>query len=129
MIPPEIDLTENRDFRGESEFTWISGHFPTGMLYWELMSRDQFELVHRYESIFGRKSHHSERYQVFSKDDKTFAEECRWHCERCGVSIRLPWKNINGVCPKCHDILEGRIPWKEKYAQIRNREENIFDLR
>ena len=113
MISEKIDLTENLDFgRGRlRRFSRINLLDVDSSFWYRLLTTKEFEHIKFRERFFGGVMK-SRYFIVFNKTDKEYSEEMKTHCARCGSSIRLPWRNINGICIKCVRIFSKRIPWK-----------------
>lgn len=119
-IPPNIDLTENRDFRKRcNEFVMFGSERLELVTAADAddttpMSILQFERMCAWENMFGSISHHSELHRIFNLDGEL---EDLWgnYCARCGTRVPL-WSSRYGLCPECDYELKtstyGRMPWK-----------------
>lgn len=127
-LPRNIDLTANRDF-GNNIFnhTLI---FPIDVER-ELMTKEEYDELVKWENIFGRKWHENQKDKIFDSETN-FNKYWENTCYRCGRSIRVPWNNINGICKNCNNHLEktsfNRIPWKKKENNV-NVGRDLFELR
>lgn len=107
MMTPKTDLTENLDFSG--------GILRTYMRY---DSIDDLGImlnyrISRLELFFGRKYHSTEKSLIFN-DNERYMYETKTHCLRCGIELRLPWCNNDGLCDKCSIELDRDLhmyPW------------------
>ena len=127
-LPRNIDLTANRDF-GNNIFnhTLI---FPIDVER-ELMTKEEYDELIKWENIFGRKWHKNQKNKIFDSEIN-FNKYWENTCYRCGRPIRIPWNNIRGICKNCNNHLEkpsyDRIPWKKKENNV-NMGRNLFELR
>lgn len=112
MISEKIDLTENRDF-GRGSLRRISTiNLDLDISFWhKLLTTKEVEHIRFKERFFG-KIMRSRRFVIFGKTDEEYSEEIKTNCVRCGSPIRLPWKNINGICITCIRKFSKRFPWK-----------------
>lgn len=141
MISRKIDLTEHHDF-GNTVFDFSILNIDTinralKMNRMEAMSLDDYQLIERYEAIFGIKLHSCQAYDIFSKTNDAFTYEMESHCQRCGALL-LPWKSFHGLCGQCRSVVDagfyGRIPWKRDIHKLSHREpiedpREIFSLK
>lgn len=119
-IPPNIDLTENRDFRKRrNEFVMFDSERLELVTAADaddttLMSVLEFERRRVWESIFGRNVRYHNEARIFNLDGEL---EELWgsHCARCGTRTYL-WNRRYSLCPECDYELKtstyGRMPWK-----------------
>ena len=132
MLPPNIDLTEHRDFSMDD--------ISLGIIDFDIpldddipVTSDQYERMLEYEKIFGRKRHSNQVRDVLGYIyDLPNKDYLYWksHCARCGKTL-VPWDNLGGICRECDsqcnmDYNYGRIPWKE-YKLI-SRPDRIMDI-
>lgn len=135
FLPPNIDLTEHRDFGHNSTFigdmdTLID--IPLGEF--QTMSLDQYEYLKWREGLFGKKRHYTESIEVFGGNEDTFAQRIQKRCYRCGKDHRVPWNIMQGLCRKCFSEVDedrkGRIPWRhipqESFGSVKY---NLFNSR
>lgn len=142
-----IDLTENRDFGERFSFDTplniqLSArelNYVNGLYTNDRMSYEEYKLIKKYETIFGKIKHHDASDKVFDKD-RRFNEEIEEHCYRCGKHLRIPWLKRQGLCKECNedmdekeqlvsnvvDVLQ-RCPW-HKYKELTDSRE-ILQLR
>ena len=130
MLPSNIDLTERADFGNAfliSPADLNLDDFDTR----NEMSTDEYDLIVWWESIFGKKRHINQKWDIFTRINLNGVEDpnalC---CIRCGKVIRIPWKNYE-LCSECNEKREidfkGRIPWKRTSTSSRN-DERGYDL-
>lgn len=136
ILPGNIDLTANRDFGGTAldlapilQDDLVEVWYDGGM-----MSCDDYNYMVWLEGIFGKLKHTNERWDLFGKPESSwFKEKISYTCNRCGKSIRAPWKNYHGLCKECslklEYIPERRVPWKRSNVSIRTTDMDIFHLR
>ena len=130
MLPSNIDLTERADFGDASLIS------PADLNLDDIdtrneMSTDEYDLLVWWESIFGKKRHVNQKWDIFPRLTLDVAEDpnalC---CIRCGKVIRIPWKNY-GLCSECNEKIKtetwGKIPWKHNSTSSRN-DEKGYDL-
>ena len=136
MLPPNIDLTEHRDF-GESDFSLGIIDFDIPIDDDVPVTSDQYERMLEYEKIFGRKYHHNQVRDVLGYIyDIPKKDYIDWksHCARCGKTL-VPWDNLGGICRECDSQCNqsygyGQIPWQEyKSSRIQDRIMDIFSMR
>jgi hypothetical protein len=100
MLPPNIDLTENRDFNeGNHWFDINFGDELEALFEDEYMTSDQYETLKRYEDIFGRRRHKNQVRELLGDlYDLPFPVpvDCNRTCVRCGKPL-LPWNNLGGI--------------------------------
>ena len=146
MLPSNIDLTERADFGRPSLIMEIPvdldlDDFDSG----NKMSSNEYNSLIRWESIFGRKRHINQKWNIFPRLglNVSYGSESSHtlYCSRCGKVIRIPWKNYGyhypwenyGLCSECNEKREidfkGRIPWKHASTSSRNDERgyNLFN--
>ena len=139
MLPSNIDLTERADF---GDVSLIS---PADLNLDDIdtrneMSTDEYDLLVWWESIFGKKRHVNQKWDIFTRINLNGAEDSNaLCCIRCGKVIRIPWKNYGwrslwkkqGLCSECNEkeeiYFKGRIPWKHTSTSSRN-DEKGYDL-
>lgn len=108
MISEKIDLTENLDFGRGSLRRSSTIKLDLDSSFWDkVLTTKELEHIRFKERFFGGIMK-SRRFVIFGKTD----EEIKTHCGICGSPIRLPWKNIRGICIKCIRKFSKRIPWK-----------------
>lgn len=131
MLPRNIDLTENRDFMGE-DITTFDTRIEIPLDEYQAMTADEYEHILWWEGIFGRKRHANEKREVFEKE-KSYIDETKTHCYRCGTELRIPWKRTRELCEDCKEIVarevNGRIPWKSRMEIVRDFEYDLFNSR
>ena len=119
MLPPNIDLTENRDFNeGHRWFDINFGDELEAIFEDEYMTSEQYEVLKRYEDIFGRRRHKNQARELLGDlYDIPFPVPVDWNrtCVRCGKPL-LPWNNLGGICRECDGELNqsygyGGFPW------------------
>ena len=147
MLPSNIDLTEKADFGHPSS---MSMDTPVDLNLDDFdtrneMSTDEYDLLVWWESIFGRKRHINQKWNIFPRLglNVSYGSENphTLYCSRCGKPIRIPWKNYGhhypwencGLCFECNEKEEtetwGKIPWKHTSTSSRNDERgyNLFN--
>ena len=147
MLPSNIDLTEKADFGRPSS---MSMDTPVDLNLDDFdtrneMSTDEYDLLVWWESIFGKKRHINQKWNIFPRLNLnvSYGSENPYtlYCSRCGKVIRIPWKNYghrylwknNGLCFECSEKVEteiwGKIPWKHTSTSSRNDERgyNLFN--
>ena len=142
MLPSNIDLTEKSDF-GQPSLIIMDvpvvldlDDFDSG----NKMSSNEYNSLIRWESIFGKKRHINQKWDIFTRINLNGAEDSNaLCCIRCGKVIRIPWKNYGhhypwrncGLCFECNKKMEtearGKIPWKHNSTSSRN-DEKGYDL-
>ena len=145
MLPSNIDLTEKADF-GHPSSTIMEipadldlDDFDSG----NKMSSNEYNSLIRWESIFGKRKHINQKWNIFPRNDLnvSYGSENPYtlYCSRCGKVIRIPWKNYGwrslwkkqGLCSECNEkeeiYFKGRIPWKHTSTSSRN-DERGYDL-
>ena len=140
MLPSNIDLTERADF-GHPSLTFDLNDLDDIDTRNE-MSTDEYDLLVWWESIFGRKRHINQKWDIFPRLTLDVSENPHTlYCARCGKVIRIPWKNYGhhypwkkyGLCSECNEKEEtetrGKIPWKHTSTSSRNDERgyNLFN--
>ena len=147
MLPSNIDLTERADFG--ADFGDVSLISPADLNLDDIdtrneMSTDEYDLLVWWESIFGKKRHINQKWDIFPRLTLDVAEDpnalC---CARCGKVIRIPWKNYGhrypwgncGLCFECNEKVEtetwGKIPWNRNMNNFSSRNDergyNLFN--
>ena len=123
MLPSNIDLTERADFGDASLISpadWNPDDYDTR----NEMSTDEYDSLVWWESIFGKKRHINQKWNIFPRINLKAAENPHnVYCARCGKPIRIPWKNYGhqfpwenyGLCFECNDKVKtdvnSKIPW------------------
>lgn len=138
MISTRIDLTENRDFSGgllrdidRLDNSISNAEFARWRSLQDIMTNEEYNLLRRMESMFGMRTHYSEAYNVFRKDEVGFFSNLREYCARCGKYI-FPWyRHYRELCKECDDIINhSKIPWKPTHqAFIRDDAKDILQMR
>ena len=132
MLPSNIDLTERADFGLPSS---MSMDTPVDLDLDDSdsgnkMSSNEYNSLIRWESIFGRKRHINQKWNIFPRLSLSVENPHTLCCARCGKVIRIPWKNYE-LCSECNEKREidfkGRIPWKRTSTSSRN-DERGYDL-
>ena len=132
MLPSNIDLTERADFGRPSS---MSMDTPVDLDLDDSdsgnkMSSNEYNSLIRWESIFGRKRHINQKWNIFPRLSLSVENPHTLCCARCGKVIRIPWKNYE-LCSECNEKREidfkGRIPWKRTSTSSRN-DERGYDL-
>lgn len=130
MLPPNIDLTEHRDFGKFSGNLVI----PIAFNDTEIMTSDDYENICRYESIFGKKMRNQAHKMLGDVYDLPFPIDWNRTCVRCGKPL-LPWNNLGGICRECDKELNqsygfGGFPWQMYNTPINpSSVMDIFNLR
>ena len=149
MLPSNIDLTERADFGSPSS---MSMDTPVDLDLLDLddfdtrnkMSSNEYNSLIRWESIFGRKRHINQKWDIFPRLGLNGAEDSNaLCCIRCGKPIRIPWKNYGhrypwgncGLCFECNEKEEtetwGKIPWNHNMNKFSSRNDergyNLFN--
>lgn len=137
MIPRNIDLTENGDFRkNRINQMRITEVIQNIRIYNDpFLTNEEYEILSAHEKIFGKKYHVNEKVNVFYNEN-SYIEKLKKQCARCGRQISyIPWKN-NSLCNSCENIVEKQVfnvPWKPMYSEKSYREiylaKDIFMLR
>lgn len=133
MLPQNIDLTENRDFRTREAISGRDFYIPLYQ-FGERLSRDAYESIRRKEHFFGGHPHENGRWYIFG--DHRLEKDLEEHCERCGKEIKSPWNRLYfGICKECdyvmrRELTSHRFPWypSNKTPDNRNTKE-IFQLK
>ena len=119
-MTPKTDLTENREFSRTPQRTFIFDVVSDEELGEMLnMTSEMYDRIHGWERIFGKKYHTSERYRIFN-DEEQYMCDMKTHCLRCGVALRIPWRNNDGLCVECASDLDGdfnKLPWRNLKIQ------------
>ena len=141
MLPSNIDLTERADFGSPSS---MSMDTPVDLDLDDSdsenkMSSNEYNSLIRWESIFGKKRHINQKWDIFPRLSLSVENPHTLCCERCGKVIRIPWKNYGyhypwknyGLCSECNEKIKtetwGKIPWKHNSTSSRN-DEKGYDL-
>ena len=145
MLPSNIDLTEKADFGRPSS---MSMDTPIDLDLDDLdtrneMSTDEYDLLVWWESIFGRKRHINQKWDIFPRLSLSVENPHTLCCARCGKVIRIPWKNYGhrypwrncGLCFECNEKEEtetwGKIPWNRNMNKFSSRNDergyNLFN--
>lgn len=109
-----IDLTEHLDF-GAHDFMGI-GHNklvpPIEVMSGKMTFKEYNALIRR-ETFFGQKMHRTEAHKVFNNPFMNFNDKNGVPiCERCGRTLRVPWKRRYGLCEKCANEMDNeKTPW------------------
>jgi hypothetical protein len=128
MLSPRVDLTEHMDFSGGT-INVMDTIIEIPLDEYQPMTCDEYEWFKWWESIFGRRGHRNQKYEIFNL--KGTLNECKSHCYRCGKPFRIPWDNIGGVCRKCDSEMcdsEHNIPWKNYHAQSSRTRDIAYNL-
>jgi len=128
MLSPRVDLTEHMDFSGGT-INVMDTIIEIPLDEYQPMTCDEYERFKWWESIFGRRGHRNQKYEIFNL--KGTLNECKSHCYRCGKPFRIPWDNIGGVCRKCDNEMcdsEHNIPWKNYHAQSSRTRDIAYNL-
>ena len=143
MLPSNIDLTERADFGDVYSISPADLNLDDFDTINE-MSTDEYDLLVWWESIFGRKRHINQKWNIFPRINLKVAEDPHTlYCERCGKPIRIPWKNYGhqfpwenyGLCFECNEKIEtetwGKIPWNRTMNNFSSRNDergyNLFN--
>ena len=147
MLPSNIDLTERADFG--ADFGDVSLISPADLNLDDIdtrneMSTDEYDLLVWWESIFGKKRHVNQKWDIFPRLTLDVAEDPHTlYCARCGKPIRIPWKNYGHhypwgnyeLCFECNEKVEtetwGKIPWNRNMNNFSSRNDergyNLFN--
>lgn len=121
-MTPKTDLTENREFSRIPQRTFVFDVVSSEELGEMLnMTNEKYDRIHGWERIFGKKYHTSERYRIFD-DEERYMCDMKTHCLRCGVALRIPWRNNDGLCVECARDLDrdfNKLPWRNPKIQPR----------
>ena len=143
MLPSNIDLTERADFGDAfliSPADLNLDDFDTR----NEMSTDEYDLLVWWESIFGKKRHINQKWDIFPRLTLDVAENpYTLYCARCGKAIRIPWKNYEshypwknyGLCSECNEKIKtetwSKIPWSHTMNNFSSRNDergyNLFN--
>ena len=132
MLPSNIDLTERADFGLPSS---MSMDTPVDLDLDDSdsgnkMSSNEYNSLIRWESIFGKRRHINQKWNIFPRLSLSVENPHTLCCARCGKVIRIPWGNCE-LCSECNEKREidfkGRIPWKHNSTSSRN-DERGYDL-
>ena len=140
MLPSNIDLTERADFGDVFSISPADLNLDDFDTRNE-MSTDEYDLLVWWESIFGRKRHINQKWNIFPRINLKVAEDPHTlYCERCGKPIRIPWKNYEshypwknyGLCSECNEKIKtetwGKIPWNHHTYVFSRNDERGYDL-
>ena len=118
MLPPNIDLTEYRDFDGHATGLFMDTPVDLDFLDEEtLMTADEHEHIVWWESIFGRKRHPNARRTLFPKPGYDTP-----------LLPRIPWREYYYEDSFNIPAIEDLIPWNEQAVE-RDTNYNLFNLR
>ena len=145
MLPSNIDLTERADFGSPSSMSMDTpvdldlDDFDTR----NKMSSNEYNSLIKWESIFGRKRHINQKWNIFPRLSLSVENPHTLCCARCGKVIRIPWKNYGhrypwgncGLCFECNEKEEtetwGKIPWNRNMNKFSSRNDergyNLFN--
>ena len=135
ILSRNIDLTEHRDFGVGNTFL-LDTPIEIPIDEYRLMTPDEYDLIMRYEEIFGRNRHYMDKSKIFDTPDVKRYWDC--HCARCGVELRTPWNLRGGLCKECNEnfqfddggIRRQRAPWKNTFGHLgENIKYNLFNSR
>ena len=136
MVAGNIDLTENRDFRG-GRFQIPEMDIPLELWDEDIMTSEDYEKIRRWESIFGKKRHTNGKYRIFGITP--FVKNLESRCCRCGKEFKIPWeRERRELCKRCSDEVEHdnqylKFPWNYMKLSVRRigdrGQGNLFDLR
>ena len=138
MLPSNIDLTERADFGDVFSISPADLNLDDFDTRNE-MSTDEYDLLVWWESIFGKKRHINQKWDIFTRISLNPENPHTLYCSRCGKVIRIPWKNYGShrpwknyeLCSECNEKIKtetwGRIPWKHTSTSSRN-DERGYDL-
>ena len=143
MLPSNIDLTERADFGDAfliSPADLNLDDFDTR----NEMSTDEYDLLVWWESIFGKRKHINQKWNIFPRNglNVSYGSENPYtlYCSRCGKVIRIPWKNYGhhypwknyGLCSECNEKIKtetwGKIPWRTMNIFSSGNDERGYDL-
>lgn len=140
MLPSNIDLTERADFGRPSLIMEIPVDLDSG----NNMTTDEYDSLIRWESIFGRKIHINQKWNIFPRLNLNVSYGSEnphtLYCARCGKAIRIPWKNYEsrcpwknyGLCSECNEKIKtetwGKIPWNHHTYVFSRNDERGYDL-
>ena len=124
MLPRNIDLTENLDFREQTNLIEIRGGKSIVKLLQDSsndpnlnMTFDEYNVLHIYERFFGK--------QCISRADAIFdiSPIEQWCSKGRDSYVRIPWKYLN--------YKSKYIPWKIYTNNLQNRDKgfNLFNSR
>ena len=146
MLPSNIDLTERADFGDVSLISPADLNLDDFDTRNE-MSTDEYDLLVWWESIFGKKRHINQKWNIFPRLNLnvSYGSENPYtlYCARCGKAIRIPWKNYEshfpwknyGLCSECNEKIKtetwGKIPWNRNMNNFSSRNDergyNLFN--
>lgn len=138
MLPSNIDLTANGDFRRSATFT---GRFDIPIELWDedIMTSDDYEKLKWWEKMFGKRRHENRKRAIFGIANSLFVRDLENRCCRCGKEFRLPWeREKRELCKRCSDEIEHdnqylKFPWNYMKLSVRRigdrGQGDLFDLR
>ena len=142
MLPSNIDLTERADF-GRPSLTFDLNDLDDIDTRNE-MSTDEYDSLVRWESIFGKRKHINQKWNIFPRNGLNVSYDSEnphtLYCSRCGKVIRIPWKNYGShrpwknyeLCSECNEKIKtetwGKIPWKHHTYVFSRNDERGYDL-
>ena len=137
MLPSNIDLTERADFGDVFSISPADLNLDDFDTRNE-MSTDEYDLLVWWESIFGKKRHINQKWDIFPKLNLSVENPHTLCCARCGKVIRIPWKNYGhhypwenyGLCFECNEKIEtwGKIPWSHTMNNSSRNDEIVYNL-
>lgn len=140
MLPSNIDLTERADFGDVSLISPADLNLDDFDTRNE-MSTDEYDLLVWWESIFGKKRHINQKWDIFPRLTLDVAENpYTLYCARCGKAIRIPWKNYGshlpwknyGLCSECNEKIKtetwDKIPWSHTMNNSSRNDEIVYNL-
>lgn len=115
MLPPNIDLTDGQHFRQLNFDNIVLRDISMDDFNQNIMSKDTYMKICRYEDIFGKKFHENGKHRIFDRYLIDLQNQLMTNCHRCGVSLNIPWRGHGCLCDKCRYELDiecdGKIPW------------------
>ena len=139
MLPSNIDLTERADFGDVFSISPADLNLDDFDTRNE-MSTDEYDLLVWWESIFGRKRHINQKWDIFPRLSLSVENPHTLYCARCGKAIRIPWKNYGHrypwgnyeLCFECNKKMEtetrGKIPWSHTMNNSSRNDEIVYNL-
>ena len=139
MLPSNIDLTERADFGDVFSISPADLNLDDFDTRNE-MSTDEYDLLVWWESIFGKKRHINQKWDIFTRISLNPENPHTLYCSRCGKVIRIPWKNYGhhypwencGLCFECNEKIEtetwGKIPWSHTMNNSSRNDEIVYNL-
>jgi len=136
MLSRKIDLTENFDFSGGTNWPilirdWGDSLIPFEVYDNEAISLDQYHIIEQWEGMFGKRHHWTQKHEIFDCYINRFIND-EHHCKRCGKEFRIPWKRIYDLCPECNEAISvEKIPWilDNLFGNDDDKGYNLFNLR